>query len=147
MEILRPEKELTSIILDVFQLNGLLIQEGDKLTKDLNLTSARWKILGALSLTKTPMTASEIARFMGQTRQAVQRLTNEMESDGFLYFKTNPHHKRAKLIALTQKGENYYELLEQRQVPWASSLAEGITIQEMETTAKVLKAIMNNIGR
>lgn len=136
---------LTNIILDIFQLNGLLIQEGDKLTKDLKLTSARWKILGALSLATKPMTVSNIAKTMGQTRQAVQRLANEMENDGFLHYENNPNDKRAKILKLKPKGKKHFELLEERQVPWVNSLSKGVTIQDLEITAKVLIKLTGNI--
>lgn len=139
------EQMLTNIILDIFQLNGLLLQEGDKLTKDLKLTSARWKILGALSLAAEPMTVSNIAKTMGQTRQAVQRLVNEMVKDGFLYFEDNPNHKRSKILKLKPKGNEYYERLEERQIPWVNSLSRGVTLQELEITAKVLSKLTGNI--
>ena len=69
---------MTDIILDTFKLNGLLVVEGDLLISDLGLTSARWKVLGALSNGLEAMTVSDIARMMGQSRQAVQRLSRRM---------------------------------------------------------------------
>jgi hypothetical protein len=42
---------------------------------------------------------------MGLTRQAVQRLANEMEQDGLVRFGPNPYHRRAKLVFLTSCGE------------------------------------------
>ena len=74
---------LTEIILETFKLSGLLVSEGDQLVMEAGLTSARWKILGALSYESTAMTVPDIARAMGQSRQAVQRLANEMTKDGF----------------------------------------------------------------
>lgn len=146
MERSKSQQMITNIILDVFQLNGVLIQEGDKLTKDLGLTSARWKILGALNISKIPLTVSEVAKTMGQTRQAVQRLANELEADGFLYFTNNPKHKRSKLLALKPKGVEYFERLEERQISWSNTLLQGITLQELEETSLVLKNIINNVG-
>ena len=34
------------LVLSVFRLNGLLISEGDAMTENLGLTSARWKVIG-----------------------------------------------------------------------------------------------------
>ena len=146
MERSESEQILTDIILDIFQLNGLLIQEGDKLTKDLELTSARWKILGALSLATKPMTVSDIAKTMGQTRQAVQRLANEMKDDGFLHYDNNPRHKRAKVLILESKGKEYFKLLEERQIRWVNSLSKGLTKQKLEMTTKTLRQLIDNIG-
>ena len=42
-------QRFTEIVLEIFKLNGLLITEGDQITKTLGLSSARWKVLGALA--------------------------------------------------------------------------------------------------
>jgi DNA-binding MarR family transcriptional regulator len=110
----------TEIVLEVFKLSGLLITEGDKMTGPEGLSSARWKILGSLSLSGSPLTVPQIARMMGQTRQAVQRLVDIMHEDGLLDFLPNPDHKRAKLVNLTTTGIKTYKKLEERQIPWSN---------------------------
>ncbi len=138
-------KQFTDIVLEIFKLNGLLILEGDKLTNEQGLTSARWKILGAISLSPIPMTVPQIARNMGQTRQAVQRLVNEMGGDGLLSFKNNPHHKKAKLLVLTLKGRSTYEQLVQKQIPWANTIADRVSSSELQLTLSVLKRLIDAI--
>ena len=56
---------LTSLILEVFRLNGCLISAGDDLVSDLGLTSARWQVLGAMALTPAAETVARLARSMG----------------------------------------------------------------------------------
>ena len=51
---------LTELVLTVFRVNGLLLDAGDRMTKDLGLTSARWQVMGALE--QGPLTAAQIAR-------------------------------------------------------------------------------------
>ncbi len=140
-------KLLTKIILEVFKLNGLLIAEGDQLTKELGLSSARWKILGALYGYGKPMTVPEIARTMGQTRQAVQRLANEMNSDGLLDFQINPKHKRAKLLVLSCKGKKSFELLEEKQIPWVNTIADEIDVKDLQNVSTILLKVMNQIEK
>ncbi|MCG8382221.1 MAG: MarR family transcriptional regulator [Gammaproteobacteria bacterium] len=135
----------TDIVLEIFKLNGLLILEGDELTKEQGLSSARWKILGAISLSPTPMTVPQIARNMGQTRQAVQRLVNEMENDELLTFKNNPHHKKAKLVELTLEGKNAYYQLTQKQIPWANSISSKITSSDLQLTLSVLLKLIDSL--
>jgi DNA-binding MarR family transcriptional regulator len=134
-------KLLTDIILEIFKLNGFLILEGDQITKELGLSSARWKVLGALSGSKNPITVPDIARMMGLTRQAVQRLVNEMIKDGLLYFQANPSHKRAKLLALTEKGKDFFERLEQKQIPWVNSIADGFEAKDLQIVYSVLQKV------
>src|SRR5580704_15137471 len=95
---------ITELVLETFRLNGRLLAAGDALVADLGLTSARWQVLGAVALSPVPLSVAQIARNMGLTRQAVQRLTDEIEGDGLLRFAPNPHHQRAKLVLLTAKG-------------------------------------------
>lgn len=132
----------THIVLESFMLNGLLIAEGDQITRELGLSSARWKILGALSLAAQPMTVPQIATTMGQSRQSVQRLTDAMQKDGFLDYQENPYHKRAKLVVLTNEGKRIYKLLEQKQIPWANSSSANISAGDMDVTLSVLKKMI-----
>ena len=86
-------QNFTEIVLEIFKVSGLLTTEGDQLTKSFGLSSARWKVLGALNMSKKPLTVSQISRIMGLTRQAVQRLADAMKEDGLLDYQTNPQHK------------------------------------------------------
>ncbi|MCF6458157.1 MarR family transcriptional regulator [Pseudoalteromonas sp. MMG024] len=132
---------LTSIILDIFRLNGLLIQEGDKLVKELGLTSARWKVLGALSSSNVPLTVSDIARNMGQSRQSVQRLANEMTEEGLLVNFDNPNDKRAKLYSLAESGVKSFAEAMEKQSIWANKLVVDIPEKELENTSNLLQKI------
>lgn len=132
----------TEIVLEVFKLGGLLVTEGDELTKEVGLSSARWKVLGALAYTEEPMTVPQIANTMGQTRQSVQRLTDAMEKTEILEYRINPRHKKAKLVALSKKGKEVFEILEQKQIPWANSNSEDFSVQDMEATLKVLRKMI-----
>ena len=120
-----PDAALTELILEAFRLNGRLLAAGDALVRDLGLTSARWQILGAIALSPVPLPVAHIARNMGLTRQSVQKLINELESDGIVRFAPNPHHQRARLVLFTEKGHAAYEAARQRQRPWAQALADG----------------------
>ena len=137
----------TDIVLEVFKLSGLLVVEGDHITDEFGLSSARWKVLGALSFSTSPMTVPQIANAMGQTRQGVQRLVNEMIRDGFLVFQDNPNHKRAKLIVLTAKGKKTYERVDKKQIPWANSIATGIKRSDLKVASHVLKQLINKLER
>ena len=136
---------MTDIILDTFKLNGLLVVEGDLLISDLGLTSARWKVLGALSNGLEAMTVSDIARMMGQSRQAVQRLSNEMLKDGLLEAQINPKHQRAKLMKLTEKGIQAYEQAMQKQVPWVNRIAGDFEEKDLELASSILEKLVRQL--
>lgn len=131
----------TEIVLETFKLSGLLAVEGDRISAPIGLTSARWKVLGALSGAGAPLTVSQIARTMGQSRQAVQSLVNIMSEAGYIEFQDNPKHKRAKLAALTSEGEDIYQRMMAIQIPWANQCADQIALEDLKTTLKTLKTI------
>src|ERR1700681_3989865 len=133
---------LTDLIVEIFRLTGRVLAAGDRLVADLGLTSARWQVLGAVALAAAPMPVAWIARNMGLTRQAVQRIVNELIADGTLALAPHPHHRRAKLVVLTDKGARLYQAVEKRRVPWATALADGLaprTLASALTTLRVLR--------
>jgi len=136
---------VTQLILETFRLNGCLLMAGDALVADVGLTSARWQVLGAIALSPIPLPVAHIARNMGLTRQAVQRLTNEMERDGLVRYAPNPHHQRAKLVLLTPRGKSAYDAAMKRQRPWAISLANGLSIKRIEAATAMLRTIRQRL--
>lgn len=131
----------TELILEVFKLNGRLLAAGDRLSKDIGLTSARWQVIGAVALAEAPQPVANLARNMGLTRQAVQRTVNELHGEGVVTFAANPHHQRAKLVSLTDKGRAAYAEAMRRQVPWVRRLARRLAASDVAAAIRVLKAL------
>lgn len=136
---------LTELVLEVFRLNGRLLSAGDKLVAEAGLTSARWQVLGAIHYASEPQTVSWLARSMGLTRQAVQRIVNELEGEGFIAFKSNPAHRRAHLVTLTRKGQAAYAAADRRQRPWINALANGLERGEVERSLSLLIRIRSRL--
>src|SRR5574341_228754 len=119
----RAGAAMTELILEIFRINGLLLAEGDRLTKPLGLTSARWQVMGALA--DGPLSAAQIARRMGLKRQSVQRLVDLLEEEQIVRFEENPDHRRAKLVRMTEAGERKYAKISQIQASWVNLLSQG----------------------
>ena len=132
---------ITDLILETFRLNGELLAAGDRLVESLHLTSARWQVLGAIGLSSTALPVAHIARNMGLSRQAVQRLINDLATQGLVQFAPNPHHQRAKLVLMTGKGRETFNAAMNRQVPWAKALSEQLSAAEIESTLHVLRTL------
>jgi len=137
-----PEGALaTELILTIFRLNGSLLRAGDGLVADLNLSSARWQVLGAIGMSDGPQPVANLAREMGLTRQAVQRVADELESEGFVAYTKNPHHRRAKLVVLTEQGTRAIRAAAKRQSPWINELVAGLSIRDIRCALKVARAL------
>ena len=135
------------LVLSVFRLNGLLVAEGDAMTEDLGLTSARWKVIGAIALSSTGLTVPGIARVLGQSRQAVQRITDVMVEDGLLSYTRNPKHKRSVLVNLTEQGKHVYNDLREVQDPWAIDSTEDIPVEELDTALRLVRRLIKKFDK
>jgi DNA-binding MarR family transcriptional regulator len=130
---------VTDIILSVFRLNGQLIDAGNRLVRDIGLTSAWWQVLGALDLSAVPIPVAHIARNMGLSRQSVQRVADLLAEKGLVRFEANPHHQRAKLVVLTPRGRVAVKGAELRQRPWARELMTGLSVERIAAALEVLE--------
>jgi DNA-binding MarR family transcriptional regulator len=135
----RLRRAWTGLVIEVFRMNGDLLAAGDALVGDLGLTSARWQVLGAIALSPVPLPVAHIARNMGLTRQAVQRLVDDMRADGFVRLEPNPHHRRAMLVVATERGDAAYRAAIARQERWADALTSGLSAEAFEAAGTLLR--------
>ena len=142
----RSREALTDLILAVFRVNGGLLAAGDRLVHDLGLTSARWQVLGAVALSPVPLPVAHIARNMGLTRQAVQRVVDDLRRGGFVALDPNPHHRRAGLITLTAQGQDAYRHAIARKDVWADDVCAGLSADGLEAAATLLRELGQRIG-
>jgi DNA-binding MarR family transcriptional regulator len=134
---------LTQLILEVFQLNGQLLAEGDRLTADLGLTSARWQVMGAIGDEAIPVV--QIAKKMGLRRQSVQRLVNVLAEAEIVEFQENPNHQRAKLVKLTEMGRYQLQQISQIQGKWVNDLSNGLDTQQLKNALILLQEIRKKL--
>ena len=139
-------RALTGLVIEVFRLNGDLLAAGDALVGDLGLTSARWQVLGAIALSPVPLPVAHIARNMGLTRQAVQRSVDEMHEDGVIQLEPNPHHRRAMLVTMTERGQVAYRAASERQGRWAEALSAGLSPEGIQAAADLLREIQRRLA-
>lgn len=138
-------ESVTGLILDVFRLNGRLLIAGDRLVGELGLTSARWQILGAIAYAERPESVAWHARTLGLHRQGIQRIVNELETEGIVKFQPNPHHKRAHLVLLTAKGRKLFEAAHALQVPWVNALSSDLKPKDIATTKSVIDQLKRRL--
>jgi DNA-binding MarR family transcriptional regulator len=131
----------TELVLEVFRFNGRLVFVGDRLTKAIGLSTARWQTLGAIARAESPLTVAEIARMMGLQRQSVQRTVNALVSTGMAATHNNPNDQRARLVSFTKKGRGAYEDTIAIQVAWANETAAGLAEADLHTALRTLRAL------
>ncbi|PXA98502.1 MarR family transcriptional regulator [Nostoc sp. 3335mG] len=111
------QERVRALVLAIFQANGRLTEAGTALVQPAGLTTAWWQVLGALGYAPHPLPVAHIARNMGLSRQAVQRVTDLLADRGYVRLEPNPHHRRARLVVLTEAGRRALETAEAAVVP------------------------------
>ncbi|MGX5733619.1 MarR family winged helix-turn-helix transcriptional regulator [Bosea thiooxidans] len=142
-----PAEALTDLILELFRVNNLTLTWGDRLVAPFGLTSARWQILGAIVFAERPQPVAWLARDLGANRQNVQRIVNDLHKEGLVVFEPNPHHRRAQLVVLTEKGQRAYDAAIGTYYPKASALAEGLSVPDIQTAQRVLLVLRKKLEK
>jgi DNA-binding MarR family transcriptional regulator len=136
---------LTPLIPDLFRLNGLLLAAGDRLVAHLELTSARWQVLGAIHAADRPQPVAWLARDLGAHRQNVQRIVNDLQRAGLVAFEDNPHHRRAQLVVPTARGAEAFDEAMRLQAPWINRLTDGLALADIEAVRRIAAALTERL--
>jgi DNA-binding MarR family transcriptional regulator len=136
---------LTGLVLDLLRVNSLLLTAGDRLVARLGLSSARWQILGAVVAAERPQPVAWLARDLGANRQNVQRIINDLHKEGFVSLEPNPHHRRAQLVVLTEKGKHTFDAAMLLQAPWINGLSEGLALKDILTMHRIIVALREKL--
>lgn len=93
--------------------------EGDKIYSDLGINfKASWfATYHTLVQSNKPLTMQEITASIDFTHITVKNIVRELEENGYVRIKPNPHDARSKHVSLTVKGKN---LLTKLQPVWKS---------------------------
>jgi len=108
-------------------------------------SSAQTIVLASVVLASEPPTVARIARSLGYSRQAVQRVADVLANEGHVAYADNPHHKVSKLLVSTEKGRQAYEQANRESAQWTARISDGLETDELEQTLSVLRRIRRNL--
>jgi DNA-binding MarR family transcriptional regulator len=86
-----------------------------------------------------------LARDMGANRQNVQRIVNDLQKDGLVIFEVNPHHRRAQLVVLTDKGRQTFEAAMELQAPWINRISDGLSVKDLQRVQHIVAALQKRL--
>ena len=119
---------LSTSALTVFRLNGQFLGLAERLSRPVGLTAAWWQVLGAVLPAALPV--SGIAREMGITRQAVQRIADLLVDRGLCEYQPNPVHRRAKLLSPTEAGRAAVKRIDPAHAVAAAELVDELGAEQ-----------------
>ena len=130
---------MSGIAKTVYRLNGHVLSIAEDLASPVGLTGAWWQVLA--SVLREPMSVADIARFIGNSRQAVQRIADRLVEEGLVEFHDNPAHARAKLVAPTEKGRSAVRAI----APAHAELADHLATEYGKDKLAHLLALMQDL--
>ncbi len=136
--------QIRLLVADLYEAAGAMRRHGDLLAAAAGQTQARWQLLSVASA--GDWTVPRIAHRLGITRQAVQRVADDLVAAGLVVAEPNPHHRRSRLIRLTPAGHDALALIVARADGWHRHLAAGLDAEDVATARRVLRALVDGAG-
>jgi DNA-binding MarR family transcriptional regulator len=136
---------LSGMAVTVFKLNGQFLHVAEGLARPVGLTAAHWQVLGAV--TRTPLPVAGIAREMGITRQAVQRIADLLAESGMVEYLPNPAHRRAKLVTATVQGREAVRRIGPAHAAYADRLCEALGDDRAADVHRLLRELSDTLER
>ena len=127
---------IREILFSFFRLNAT----GERLFASIGQTPGKVSLMRSL-LEEGPQSVAQIARARPVARQAVQRMANELASQGLIEFIDNPTHRRAKLARLTIQGNKLMDLAMAAELRWAGKIARYFEEREIDTARDVIRRL------
>ena len=131
---------LALLVADVYELAGALRRSGDELAGRARQSQARWQLLSVAS--EGTWTVPAIARRLGVSRQAVQRVADVLAAEGLLRFADNPAHRRSPHVELTRAGRATLEHITVGSRDWRARLAAQFSGAELDRTRDTLRRLL-----
>jgi DNA-binding MarR family transcriptional regulator len=92
-----------------------------------------------------PLTVPQIAQMRPTSRQRMQRLADELASEGLVEFIDNPKHRRSKLVRLTPKGDAHYRELNARFLSIASTMGVTLSKADIRKTIEIVRHLSDEL--
>ncbi|KAB8141219.1 MarR family transcriptional regulator [Chloroflexia bacterium SDU3-3] len=145
MQTLTSEGQaFSALVLEIFRINGAILDAGDRLTRPVGLSSARWQVLGVVE--HGPVAVPHVARTMGLARQSVQQTADALAQEGFITFEENPHHRRSKLMRITAKGQDALAYVARQHAAWANQLGAAHSAERLHDAAALLHTLCESLA-
>ena len=129
--------EVERLYADLFEAAAAGRRLGDEIAALAGQTQARWQTLWTIGA--APLTAPQIARRLGVSRQHILRLTNELGADGLTRQVANPDHKTSPLIELTAAGRETLAAINARADESNRALQSELTDADLARLRRLLQ--------
>jgi DNA-binding MarR family transcriptional regulator len=128
----------------VFAAQAAVLRHGDTANAPIGQSSARWRVLRAIDDGHTSVAAA--ARFMGSSRQSVQRLADALIDEGLVEAEGQGDDRRLKRLRLTAEGQRVHDALEENFDTWADRLLTHVGADDLSAVSHGLEQITSIVN-
>ena len=132
---------IRDILFCYFRLNA----GGERMFAAVGQTPGKVSLMRSLR-EEGAQSVAQLARSRPVARQGVQRMADELSTEGLIEFVPNPSHRRAKLARLTTRGQLLMEKAMAGELRWAARLAHNFSEREIETARDVIRRLKQILG-
>lgn len=125
------------IFATIFTLSNRLQTLGDEFDK--NFTTKQWLFIVAVSRFKEPPTITEVANFIGYSRQNAKRIAADLEKAGHIMLQKDENDARALRIIINPQCMEYFKKRDKREIEFLEQVFEGF---DEELTNNVYEGIV-----
>lgn len=93
------------------------------------------------------LTVPQAARRLGVSRQAIQRVANELVGAGLVEFRSNPDHRTSPLLALTGNGRDVLKSITRRASVANTRLAAALGSARLRATREEIRCLILELKR
>lgn len=132
------------IFAEIFALSNKLQVLGDAFDK--NITIKQWLFIVGVSKFSEPPTVTEVAKFIGYSRQNAKRLAVTLDERGYIKIVKDKNDARALRITLTQKSTEYFAKRSHRELEFLNKLFAGFDADLLHDVCRGLTRLEKNIA-
>ena len=127
----------------IFTLSNRLQVLGDEFDK--NITTKQWLFILGVSRFEEPPTISEVANFIGYSRQNAKRIATALHDVGYVIITRDKNDARALRVELTSKCIEYFKKRDKQEIEFLEKIFTGFDAELTHSVYKGLIRLEQNI--
>lgn len=136
-------EQMAYIFGTIFTLSNRLQVLGDEFDK--NITTKQWLFMVGVSRFKEAPTISEVANFIGYSRQNAKRIASALHETGYVTISKDRNDARALRIKLNPKCAEYFKKRDKREIEFLEKLFTGFDAELTDGVYRGLIRLEQNI--
>jgi DNA-binding MarR family transcriptional regulator len=136
-------KQKAYIFATIFTLSNRLQTLGDEF--DENFTTKQWLFILAVSRFKEPPTITEVANFIGYSRQNAKRIAADLQKAGHIKLQKDENDARALRIIINPECIEYFKKRDKREIEFLEQVFTGFDAELTNSMYKGFVKLDKNI--